>query len=70
MLNLEAKEKYDVILLTLAEAISAKNDKIALQEWQLADLKNKLSEAERAAAEAKARDCGKLCKRQIERRGK
>lgn len=40
------KERYEIILGELAEAIKKKSDVIALQSWQLADLKNKLAIAE------------------------
>lgn len=40
------KQRYEVILGELAEAIKRKDDVIALQSWQMRDLKNKLAIAE------------------------
>lgn len=40
------KEKYEVLLGELAEKLKEKNDTISLLNWQIADLKKKLAEAE------------------------
>lgn len=40
------KEKYEVLLGELAEALKEKNDKISFQNWEIESLKKKLAEAE------------------------
>ena len=40
------KEKYEILLGEFAEIIKQKNETIALQDWQIAGLKEKLAAAE------------------------
>jgi hypothetical protein len=40
------KKTYEILLDELAAAIQEKNDTIAFQKWQIADLQNKLAIAE------------------------
>lgn len=41
------KERYETIIDVLAEKIKEQGAKIALQEWQITNLKTKLEEAEK-----------------------
>lgn len=41
------QEQYDLLVNELAELIKAKNDKIQLLSWQVADLTARLEAAER-----------------------
>jgi hypothetical protein len=40
------KERYELIIEVLTEKVKAQGEKITLQEWQIAGLKEKLAEAE------------------------
>ena len=40
------KERYETIIAVLAEKVRTQGDTIALQEWQITGLKEKLAEAE------------------------
>ena len=40
------KERYELIIHLLAEKVKEQGEKIALQEWQIAGLREKLAEAE------------------------
>lgn len=59
-------KNFETILDSLAETIERKNQHITFLEWQLADLKKKLEEAESSAVQAVAEANGVLCKQKIE----
>ena len=40
------KERYETIIDVLTEKVKAQGEKINLQEWQIAGLREKLAEAE------------------------
>ena len=40
------KERYELIINLLAEKVKEQGEKISLQEWQIAGLREKLAEAE------------------------
>lgn len=40
------KERYELIIDVLTEKVKAQGEKIALQDWQIAGLKEKLADAE------------------------
>ena len=40
------KERYDTILLELAEVLRSKNDEISLFRWQISTLEGKLKDVE------------------------
>lgn len=40
------KERYDTILLELAEVLRSKNDEISLLRWQISTLEGKLKDVE------------------------
>lgn len=40
------KERYELIIHLLAEKVKEQGEKIALQEWQITGLREKLAEAE------------------------
>ena len=40
------KERYDIVIDALAEKLKEKSSKIAIQEWQITDLRRQLAEAE------------------------
>ena len=44
----EAEQKYNLLLQELAGLLKSKNDEIMLLKWEVADLKEKLEEAEGA----------------------
>ena len=55
------KDKFEVIMESLAELIEDKNNRICVLEWQVKSLEAKIKEAEREAAEKSAKAAGVLC---------